>query len=301
MVFTLYLYIMHTKIFFTFLLVVTGFFVRAADISFVVYFVKGTVHKNSTVKIKKGDKILAGESIAVGNNSAVILVCSNYKVIQLNKKAVHTAKSLLSQCTKDAAGYSSSYFKYVWNEFTHPHGKPESSPEEYMKNIGAASRGCNSVQTGIRVDTIHFFTGTLPVYWKSNFTPSILGIYEVPVDGGPLQKTILEKDQPVKFEQVTRSLQPGEYYWQIMDTEGNSCERNYLKVWDKVSYQDHVAALLAGVPVTSAAETAFARAFILHENHFLAEAIQYYTLACKLAPGNKIYKKTLSEFYATQF
>lgn len=292
---------MRIKICLTALLFMIAFAATAADISFVVYSVTGLVKKNVSVKLKKGDKILENETIALADKASLVLVCSNYKVIQLNKKGSYTAKSLLAQCSQDAAGYTSSYFKYVWNEFTHPHGKPEANPGEYMKNVGAVSRGCNTVQTGVPVDTIHYLAGAVPVYWHSSYAQAVLRIYDVPADGAPIQKTVLEKDQPINMEQIAKSLPAGEYYWQVTDAEGNGCERNYLKVWDKEAYKARVEALLAGIPVSTAAETAFAKGFVLQENHFLAEALTCYTLAAKLDVKNKLYQKTLSQFYATQF
>lgn len=292
---------MHIKICLTGLLFLFAFAATAADISFVVYSVTGLVKKNVSVKVKKGDKILANETIALADKASIVLVCSNYKVIQLNKKGSYTAKSLSGQCTKDAAGYTSSYFKYVWNEFTHPHGKPEANPGEYMKNVGAVSRGCNTVQTGVAVDTIHYLAGALPVYWSSSYSQPVLRIYDMPSDGAPIQKTVLEKDRPINIELLAKTLPAGEYYWQVTDTEGNGCERNYLKVWDDIAYKARVEALLAGIPVSTAAETAFAKGFVLQENRFLAEALAYYTLAAKLDVKNKLYQKTLSQFYATQF
>ncbi len=278
-----------------------AFAATAGDISFVVYSVTGLAKKNVSVKLKKGDKILSNETIGLADKASIVLVCSNYKVIQLNKKGSYTAKSLLGQCVKDAVGYTSSYFKYVWNEFTHPHGKPEANPGEYMKNVGAVSRGCNTVQTGVLVDTIHYLSGALPVYWSSSFAQPALRIYDVPADGAPIQKTVLEKDQPINIEQAAKALPAGEFYWQITDAEGNGCERNYLKIWDSTAYRTKVADLLAGIPVSTAAETAFAKGFVLQENHFLAEALTYYAMAAKLDVKNKLYQKILSQFYATQF
>jgi hypothetical protein len=289
------------KLFFVFYLLATSVTAGATDISFVVYFSQGTVTKNGKLKIKKGDKVSTNESITVADKASVMLICSNYKVIQLNKKGIYTAKALLSQCTKDAAGYSSSYFKYVWNEFTHPHGAPESDPGEYMKNVGAVSRGCSMLQTGIAIDSLHFFAGTLPIQWSSSFEQSLLTIYSVPIDGAPIKKILLDKKEPIRVEQITRELLPGEYYWTVMDEDGNGCERNYLKVWSPLAYGRQLNELLANIPLTTPAETAFAKAFVLQENHFIAEALKYYSLATKLSPQNKLYKKTLSQFYEPKF
>lgn len=272
---------------------------KATDISFVVYNVIGSVSKSSKTKIKKGDKILANETLVLADNASVILICSNYKTIQLNKKGSYTAKNLMDQCNKDAAGYTSSYFKYVWNEFTHPHGKPESNPGEYMKNVGAVSRGCNAVETNLPVDTIHYFDGKFLIHWRSIYSKPVLAIYDIPVDGGPLKRTALKYGYPIYTDSLTSNMQPGEYYWQITDAEGNSCERNYLKIWDRSSYEQEVDELIAQVPVSTKAETAFAKGFILQENHFLAEACKYYKKATEFSPGTKKYQNALSQFYAT--
>jgi len=272
------------------------------DISFVVYHSKGSVVKTfSQVNLKKGDPLFLKDAISLGTGSSLILICSNYKIIQLSKKGNYTIKSLMGQCDKNPASYSSSYFKYVWDELTHPHDKPEMNPEAYMKNIGAVSRGCNESAIGIKADTINYCSGSLPVFWWSSYKNSYAVVYEQILDGAPVKKLLLIKEKPVQLHELFKALVPGEYYWQIAGDEGSGCERNYLKIWDKPSYNKAIKLLLKEVPVSSAAETAYARAFLLEENHFLAEALQYYQQAAQLNPSNIIYKKSLAKFYETNF
>lgn len=290
------------KLFFTLLLFVTGAVCRAADISFVVYQSKGMVTKTSSkLLLNKGDKLYLHEMLAIGEQSNVILICSNYKIIQITKKGNYAIRSLLSQCSKNASTYTSSYFKYVWAQLTHPHGSPDKSPEEYMQNVGAVSRGCNTVSTNIKLDTLNYLSGTLPIYWHSAYKNPECRIYDVPTDGGPLKKTSLIKEQPVLTAQVFKSLQPGEYYWQITEADGSSCERNYLKIWAAAEYKKEINRMLKMVPITSAAETAFIKGFVMEENHFMAEALIYYGQAAKANSKNSLYKKTLAKFYNTTF
>lgn len=276
--------------------------VKAADIVFVVYFAKGKVNKaGSKTVLKKGDAIAATETLVLAEQASVVLICSNYKAIQVNKKGNYAAGALLQQCNNAAGSYTGNYFKYVWNEFSHKHGQPETNPREYMKNVGAVSRGCNTVQLGMPTDTIHYYNGALPLYWSSVWSTVFLSVYDMPLDGAPLQKTMLQNGQPIAFDKIMNGLQPGEYYWQMNDPEGNACERTYVKLWDKSSYAKEVERLTAQAPVSMAAETAFAKAFILQENHFLAEALKYYRQASKLAPKNLLYQKALNQFYETAF
>ena len=78
--------LINMKLFFTLLLFILGTVCRAADISFVVYQSKGMVTKTSSkVLLKKGDQLFVHEMLAVGEQSNVILICSNYKIIQITK------------------------------------------------------------------------------------------------------------------------------------------------------------------------------------------------------------------------
>jgi hypothetical protein len=286
------------KIFFAFFLFCSSLVCRAAEIAFVVYHSKGIIVKSSSkIQLKKGDKIYLHEMLSLGNQASLILVCQNYQVIQLNKKGNYPVKDLLEQCKQKQSSYTSSYFEYVWNELTHPHGKPEKNPEAYMKNVGAVSRGCNTVSTTINVDTIFYGGGKLPLYWAASFRKPQGGVFEQAYDGSPLVKKALQLKQPIQMGEWTKDLPPGEYYWQITEDNGTGCERNYLKLWDSKAYQKEVARLLETVPVSTPGETAFLKGFLMEENHFLAEAIKFYGQAAKLDTKNKIYKNSLIKFY----
>lgn len=274
----------------------------AADISFVIYHSKGSVKKTGTLlNLKKGDKLRTTDILQLGEGSSVMLVCSNYKVIQVSKRGLYPVKGLLALCDKVQKAYSSTYFKYIWEQFTHPHGEPEKDPEEYMKNVGAVSRGCNEVATGIPTDTILYHSGSLPINWWSVYQNSSAAIYEQPLDGAPVKKIPLVKDKPLPLNNLLNQLAPGEYYWQIIGEDGSGCERKYVKIIDKASYTKRVLEIVNAIPVSSPAATAFARAYLLEENHFITEAMEYYRQAVTLDAANEIYKKSFNKFYETKF
>ncbi|RYD69196.1 MAG: hypothetical protein EOP53_27605, partial [Sphingobacteriales bacterium] len=74
---------MGTKIICSVFLIVCSLLAGATDISFVVYFAKGDVRNAKKIKLKKGDNLTASESFTIGENASLVLVCSNYKVLQL--------------------------------------------------------------------------------------------------------------------------------------------------------------------------------------------------------------------------
>ena len=73
---------------------------KATDISFVVYHSKGAVSKSSSKQVlKKGDKIFFQEVLVIGDKASLVLICSNYKVIQISKKGI---EDIAKECGLDA-------------------------------------------------------------------------------------------------------------------------------------------------------------------------------------------------------
>ncbi len=290
------------RILFLLFFLIPGFQSFAIDISFVVYHSKGAVMKKGNKKpLKKGDRLLPQDIVNLEGTSQLVLVCSNYKVIQLKKPGAYAVKSLLQLCIKSAAAYNSAYFKYVWDQFTNPEGSPDKNPGEYMKNVGAVSRGCNEYGTSLQSDTVHYYAGSLPVYWRSAFDTVYATVYDQLYDGVAIKKILLQKNQPFLLQSLLQDLPPGNYYWQLEGPQGSACERKYLQLWDKKTYQNQVTSLLKNIPPATSADEAFARAFVLHEHFFMAEALVWYQKAAKLEPKNPIYNKAIEAFYEQNF
>jgi len=276
--------------------------VNANDISFIVYHVKGNITKTSSKQIlKKGDQLFLKDVLILKDASSVVLICNNYKIIQLNKKGNYSIATLVQQCYKTSASYSSSYFKYVWNELTHTVGKPEKKPGDFMKNVGAVSRGCTDVVYGMHTDTIQLSTNSkLLIHFKTFYNNGYAAIYPELYEGAALIKQKVNLTDSIQIGTLTKTLTPGIYYWQIVAEDGTSCERNYIKIWDQKEYKKIISFLLKDLPVSTPAETAFAKAFLLEENKFNAEALIWYKKAVQLNPSNQTYQQSLSSFYETK-
>lgn len=271
----------------------------AADVEFVVYFSQGKVTKSGGSKslaLKKGDRLFAPDEFLLAEGAQVVLICKNYTTLQLKKKGRYSVAALRAGCRKAGTSFTSSYFQYIWDEFTHVHGTPEKDPKKYMRNTGAVSRGCAQVQTRVAVDTVHYLSGALPVGWSTSFTTPYLRVYDDPLDGMLLRNEPLGA-APLQIEQVASALKgEGVYYWQVTDAEGVGCERNYLRLWKADEYKRAVDGLLKGVVATTPAETAYLKGYVLEEHHFLAEAYAYYRRAARLHPQHRLYKKTVDRF-----
>lgn len=271
----------------------------AADVEFVVYFSQGKVSKSGGSKplaVKKGDRLFGGDELQLAEGAQVVLICKNYNTLQLKKKGRYTMAALQAGCRKGGGSFTSSYFRYIWDELTHVHGTPEKDPKKYMRNTGAVSRGCAQVQTGVAVDTVHYLSGSLPVSWRSSFPAPYIRVYDDPIDGMLLRSEPLGA-APLQIEQIASALKgEGVYFWQVTDAEGEGCERNYLRLWKADEYKRAVDRLLEDVLATTPAETAYLKGYVLEEQHFLAEAYAYYRLAARLHPQHRLYKKTVARF-----
>jgi hypothetical protein len=272
--------------------------------SFVVYYTKGLIGKvGAAGALKKGDKLNAKEVINVNQGAQVILICSNYETVKLTAKGKYKVSSLLAQCDKKTPSFASSYFSYVWQEFTSPHGNMEDDPTHYMKNTGAASRGCNTVETKLLLDTVIMpvykagAARSFPVLFITTFEKPYLSRFNQFEGADSMWQTPLAENQFAIDLLTKEAKKPGYYYWQITGREEMGCEPNVLKILPEKEYNATITRLLADLPNASPAETAYMKAFILEENHFTGEAFRYYEQAFKLAPSNEQYKPARSRFY----
>ncbi len=274
----------------------------ATDVSFVVYYSNGTPMKSGTKKpLKKGDQLFLKDVITIAAPGKLVLLCSNYKAIQLNKPGTYSVKNLLGSCGKSTESYSNAYLKYVWEQFTSPEGSPEKDPSAYMKNVGAVSRGCMEVSTSVKSDTLRFYAGTFAISWSASYQTSQAAVYDQPYDGTALKTLSLQEDKPFEMKDMLRGLPAGNYYWQIQGPNGTNCERKYVQVWNKKTYSQQLSSIRKAIIPSSPAEEAFATGFALQENFFMAEALSWYEKAAKLEPNNPIYKKATETFYDKNF
>jgi hypothetical protein len=280
------------------LLVCFSSIVKAENIAFVVYYTRGVITKNTSGSpLKKGDRLFEKDNISLAQGAQLILVCRNAASVKLSAKGRYEVKKLVASCKQETGSFTSSYFSYVWEEMTHEHGTPEDDPTHYMKNMGAASRGCNTVETKVSVDTVIYAVGTLPVFYITTISNPYLSVFKEAQEGESFFSAPLDK-QPLYLDLVAQKLKDtGTYYWQVTDKNGEGCERNVLRILSPKEYYTSIAQLMRDLPPGLPAETAYMKGFILEENHFLAEAFKFYKQAYILSPSNKRYQFAQSRFY----
>lgn len=145
------------------------------------------------------------------------------------------------------------------------------------------------------VDTIVYAQGQLPLFFKTTSATPFFSVFAEPTEGEELIHALVKNN--IRLEEWQKSLEPGTYYWNLTESDGSGCERNVLQVLSKEDYRNLINRISKDLPLSSPAETAFMRGFLLEENHLLADAFIYYQMANRFQPENKIYKTVLSRFY----
>ncbi len=275
---------------------ITGF-TYAQKPSLLLYHVYGTVAKSGTNKaLKKGAMLTSNEILYLADKASVLIICSDFTVFKVSGKGRYAVKDLEKKCNKNAESFSSSYFKYVWHEFTQKHGTPDHNPLNYMENIGAVVRGNEIISQKFIFDTINYYKGPLPLYFDSLPVPVIAGVYTAEYDGGFLSSKLYTQSK-INLQDVLTELPAGIYYWQLLDSSKTLTSRKVINILPEAIYQQQVANIIKQAPKTSSAETAFLKAYLLTEKGFLAEAYGYYKQAIKLQPGNKDYQKVFNDIF----
>ncbi len=270
---------------------------RAQQPDAIVYYTKGKAVKvvgNKEVTLKKGDALKATDKLIVPANSELVMICKSYSMIRLNGVGTKTMAAILKDCDKGKKNLTASYFRYVWDEFTHPHGAPEKAPEKNMKTAGAVSRGTLPAAFALRVDTINYIASGFTLNFKGDANLN-LNVYDANRGGERLSSEVINTGS-LNLDKVIGSGKEKRYYWQLSDAKGVGTPRYFLRLFDKSEYDNAIKAIIGQVVQTSPAETAYMTAYLLEQGFFIAEAKTYYEKAVSLDPENKLYQLSVKRY-----
>ncbi len=276
-----------------------------AETKFVVYQVKGNVsytQRQVTKLLKIGQTFTdANAVINVPYNSAAILICNNYSLINLTKPDAYSLLKISDSCVTPVSSVTSVYFRFVWDELTQAHGSIEDSRKKYMHNVGAVTRGCEGLSFLTNYDTINYSNGFFLVKWQTVGNEKLV-LYNNEAAEAPVLSINLNSDS-INLQTLKELLKaPGIYYWNVQINNRENCPRKYLKFWDENDFKLFYDSLLNAIPANvSDAEKMYMLAFVLEYNYFYAESYTYYKLAYDKDPSNLKYQNSLQLFKNTYF
>jgi len=287
-----------------FILTFASFLLKAQN-SFLAYQVVGTVTYKENGKeqpVKVGKVLTGSETVTVGKNSKILLVCENTSRTITLKQGEHKLDDLSGLCKAMGASLSSSFLKYVWWQFTHPHFSPEDERGKVAGVGGGVSRGCSGIELNNFFDTVCYYRENIIIQWKSaaTFTKKEFVIYEYENAAIPIM-TFTLKDNSFRLDKLKGLVEDSTaYFWNIRVDDKEVCPRKLLQVWNKNGYTQLLDSIRQNMVMdVDKAEENYMLGYFLEVNHFYGEAYKYYKAALAAKPGDTRYKNTVTRIRQT--
>lgn len=273
--------------------------------SLLVYQVSGSVttkRGNTSIVLKTGNKIPANAAVILGKTASISFICESYVSFTVNKPGTHLLGGYVAQCKRSETNVTSKYFKYVWEQFTHPHASPESQHREFMKNAGGVSRGCAGFDLSTIPDTINFTGKPLNLVWQSDIKDATPLVYLLPFEkNGNFKERLAVSEifssskNRISFKTLSAKIKYGNSYeWSIGIKDQEVCDTKVINSIDAAAFKKKEAELKKMIVKSNAAEEAFMMASLLATEYYFDAATSYYEKAVQLAPKSKRYKAALN-------
>ncbi|MDF2382824.1 hypothetical protein JMG10_15180 [Nostoc ellipsosporum NOK] len=264
------------KIFFLLFCLIVGFNLGAQD-SLLVYELKGNAYLKTTdnkiQRLKIGTKFYAYHSrLELDKGSSVTLVSSTYKAMTFTKSMAITdvRKSFPPVQKTDVTG---KYFSYVWEQFTHKHGSPETDRRKYMSNAGGVARGCPGVDASHLPDTIYYTGKSLVFDIEHKLPAGRLHLLFQNADSS----WRMNADPSATFFPATGQLKPGvTWKWSLQIDGQQPCREGVIIYVTRAQYLLKEKELNRQVIVSDPLEASNMLAFLLEASGYLDAARDIY-------------------------
>jgi len=139
--------------------------VSAQDYAFKVLSSKG--HNTAGgASLKVGSKLTSSQMLDVGEDSYLVLSCSNGKTLELTKKGSYKVQELSKQANSSGS-LASNYAKFVIDELTEAgsEGIAAKNRFQHMNKTGSVKRGLGSVATMLPAERSKIYGNNLVLKW----------------------------------------------------------------------------------------------------------------------------------------
>jgi len=254
--------------------------------------------------LKIGQQLEKNETITIDKNSRIVLICPNYSPISLGPDTAFLLSGSLASCTRRFNSITGDYFRYMWNELTHPHSSVEKDRRKYMGNhYGAVVRGV-TIKTDPALDTINSYQSDLFIRWKSDKggNGSSFVVYDNSQGGKKLFSSPV-RNGSISLNEIRKHVNgKNPVYWTFKKGNKEAEKRNVIKFWDTGDYVSYYEDLKrSSLLEPESAEWHYMLGFCLEADHFFAEAYEHYKTANQLNPGEARYKTTVEDMQERYF
>lgn len=272
---------------------------------FLVYKINGKAFYNGSkgkVKVLIGNTFNESDNVILEPKSKITFLCNNYIPFEVEKEGVVELKKIAVNCKNTNQNNDINFFKFVWEQFSHPHLDPIKNREKYFHNLGAPIRSNHK-----EIDIKEFYSDfsmvegskiklnwniVLPKkYYKRGSYKFML--YNQSSKNKSVEQFSIYNSGSFDFAIYnTNLIYPAKYDWGItfdsLLSKGNS---NGITIYSKSQYDSILNSIDKNIEKNiDEAERSFRKGVALGLLHFYKESFSYYKEALKLEPENELYK-----------
>ncbi len=298
---------MKTLLFATCLLFISSVHAQTGD-DLMVYSMKGTVtviENSIESKAKIGKVLKPGSTIKTQKLAKLTMVCKQGKPLTVTKEGIFPVTKWKDSCeSNNDNSVTTKYFQYIWEQLSlqnNGYKKNKSGDIGAVSKNEAPIRGEDDMEIlfNEQLDTVCYATGNFPLSWKTSSVYRGKYFFRL---ADTKTGTIIFSDSmassSIRIDLFKRRMKiGGAYQWSVATKLTGVYAAgviNYVSP-KTVSQQIIIFQKAIDVPEDIAARY-FRTAYLLQQNHYLADAYLYYQKAVNAAPDVIFYKEQLNMF-----
>ena len=269
--------------------------------NYLVYQLRGDVMETAgkAHKLLRIGQLLKNNAVLwLNKGSGITLICENYSGFSVNTAGRYELGKHQQICNQEDYSITAEYFKFIWEELTHPHESPEDNRRKYMQNEGAVVRGCPGIFIDHVFDNINLCHGAVSISWETNLSTDrlLFALYEDENNGEAIFSTHV-KENAISFDTIKKHAGNREdIYWGITVDGNEICPRKCIRVWPENNYGLFLDSIKKLLPVSiNKAEWNYMAGFFLEVNFFISEAFNFYQQAAIMNPALERYRLTVDD------
>lgn len=272
-----------------------------------VYSLKGNVsviENNKESKLKIGKVLRPGCSIKTQANAKLTMVCKEGKPLTLTKQGIFPVTRWKDSCSTGSKSVSSNYFQYIWDQL---YVRSDEYKREHIEATASVVRGeptepgndSLEMKLYLALDTVCYSSGNFLLSWLPGNDYKGKYYFKL-VDVNDNRKVYDDsiRGNTLPLQKLKKQMKPGHYYaWETSAKQTGWVAGGTINYLSPQTVKNRILTIQNDIVVPEdLAARHFRTAFLLEQEHFLADAFIYYQKAAKAGPGIKLYSDKLGEF-----
>jgi len=276
----------------------------------IAYAVRGSVtatYKKESSMVKIGRVLLPGTVLTIGKDGAVTLLCKKGRQFLINKEGTVPVWRYKDSCKYTEKNITADYLSYIWGQF---YEYSAENRKEKKENLLAVSRSPGNenkrkhdpnrllIEFNKGMDTVIYSSKDFSLGWNC-FDYDGAYVFRLYDENGLRQLFIdTTEDNFVLISKLGNFLKEGSVYkWNVSAPHAAITRKRVLKFLPQSVIDNYIRLVQAElIPNENEASKYFRIAYALEQQHYLADALEYFTMANKADPSIHIFRDKLVQF-----